>query len=399
MEQVYGNASLTLVAARSADARVGFITPKTEPEQQHCPLPLSSSTSEVLYFSPYRHQTIGPTSTRGWCYQEEVLSKRMVIFAQHQIAYYCRTWSSWEDGSCTTWNSPIAGVTGAFPSDATDLKVRREKTLVLWYTKVQAYTLRNLSNPHDVFAAIASIAKLAQEVLDSRYLAGLWESDIARGLLWKPKHHIVNGFWPVIRPRSRTYAPSPVTRAPSWSWASIEGPVFHQHAIRKGSSRLNVSIKLRPGAENNRWTADENCDVKELHIPHRELSLIGKISKAFVLDTPARDYLCDKEGSWWKKYGIQKAIKFGVLLGDAEFMNGDKYMLNDDNRDLDEKVVAIGMFDVAEEATKAVWCLRVIEREGLMLIKQGDQWSRVGTFLFERVSFFDGKDDRHIRLI
>ncbi|KAF3803342.1 hypothetical protein GCG54_00013452 [Colletotrichum gloeosporioides] len=277
MEQIDGNANLTLVAARSADSRLGFSIPKTKQAQQHRPLPLSSSSSEVLYSSPHRRQTKGLSSTRGWCYQEEVLSKRMIIFAGHQIAYYRRTWSSWESGDFSLPH----------------LKVRRCKPLGLWYTRIHAYMLCKLSNPHEIFAAIASIAKLAGEGLDSHYLAGLWECDIARGFLWKLKRHIASGCrLTVIRPSSTKHAPSPVIRAPSWSWASIEGPRKLQ------ASSINEVIRLRPGAENDRWTTDESCDVQALHIPHRELCLIRKVAKAFVLRVLVRDYLCYKDSNW-----------------------------------------------------------------------------------------------------
>ncbi|KAF4492955.1 hypothetical protein CGGC5_v002651 [Colletotrichum fructicola Nara gc5] len=337
MEQVYGNASLTVVAARSPDARLGFIKPLTGKERHPCPIPLSPSSNDVLYIDRPTNQSIGPTTARGWCYQEEFLSRFTIQFAEEQIVYNCPTWSSWEDGTSSIWGSPGMPPPPVFPSTATDVRIRREETLNSWYAQIDNFTLRTLSNPHDVFAAMASLAKLAHGALGSHYAAGLWEDDIARGLLWKPRHHVHRGFrTPPVRPRPTELAPFPVVRAPSWSWASVEGPIFHQHTRRKFKDFEKpgfIKIKRHPG--NNRWTVDEYCDVDALHMPHCELSLVGHVARALVLDTPVADYVSNKQRDWWKFWWKTKAKSYGVLLADAEEACADSSTLS-------EKVVAIG---------------------------------------------------------
>lgn len=281
-----------------------------------------------------------------------------------------------------------------FPSTAKDVNIRREQTLTMWYAQIDRFTLRTLSNPHDVFAAIASIAKLAVGVLGSHYVAGLWEDDIARGLLWKPRHHVHQGFRiPSVRPQPTRLAPPPVVRAPSWSWASVEGPIHHQHTGRKFKDFGKPGfIKIKPHLENNRWTVDAYCNAATLHMPNCELSLIGHVAKASVMDTPTADYVSSKQRNWWKYWWKNKAKHYGVLLADAEETCADDSTLSD-------KVIAIGMFDVPEEAAKEVWCLNIIEREGLMLVKQGEKWRRIGWFALERVSWFDVCHESQIRLV
>ncbi|KAF6808106.1 hypothetical protein CMUS01_13960 [Colletotrichum musicola] len=394
MEQVYGNAALTVTAARSPDSRLGFMTTAGGTKRQPCAIPLSSSNNDVLYIDRPRQLSLGPTSTRGWCYQEELLSKRTITFNEDQMVYKCLTWNSWEDGSSNIWGSPSSPSTPVFPSSAPDIKVRKDKTLNMWYGRVEQFTRRSLSNPHDIFGAIASIAKLAHGALGSRYLAGLWEDDMARGLLWKPRHHVQSTFHgPVTRPRPTFFAPPPVVRAPSWSWASVEGPVYHQNSAKRWADFGKEGfIKIKPGLENNRWTAGETCGVDTLHMPYCELNVVGQLAEASVLDAPAGDYVSKKPRSWWKFWWKNKAAKFGNLLADAEETDGD-------HASLDERVVAIGVFDVPEEAREKVWCLNVIDREGLMLLKDAEQWKRVGWFVLERVSWFDGREESAIRLI
>ncbi|KAF0331752.1 heterokaryon incompatibility protein [Colletotrichum asianum] len=302
MEHVYGNAALTVMAARSPDSREGFIKPLAGMKRQPCPIPLSLSSADVLYIDRPTNLSIGPTTTRGWCYQEEFLSKYTIQFAEEQIVYNCRTWSSWEDGTSKVWGSPGMPSPPVFPSTDKDVNIRREQTLTMWYAQIDRFTLRTLSNPHDVFAAIASIAKLAVGVLGSHYVAGLWEDDIARGLLWKPRHHVHQGFHiPPVRPQPTRLAPPPVVRAPSWSWASVEGPIHHQHTGRKFKDFEKPGfIKIKPRLENNRWTVDAYCNADTLHMPHCELSLIGHVAKASVMNTPTVDYVSSKQRNWWK---------------------------------------------------------------------------------------------------
>ncbi|KAF6821894.1 hypothetical protein CPLU01_12342 [Colletotrichum plurivorum] len=345
MEQVYGNAALTVMAARSPDSRLGFMTAAGGTKRQPCAIPLSSSNNNHLYIDRPRQRALGPTTTRGWCYQEEALSKRTITFNEDQMVYKCLTWNSWEDGSSNMWGSPSSSSTPVFPSTAPDMKVRKDKTLNMWYGKIEQFTKRSLSNPHDIFGAIASIAKLGHGALGSRYLAGLWEDDMARGLLWKPRYHLHNIFHrPVTRPR----------------------PAFLRLRRKWDEFGKDGFIRIKPGLENNRWTTDETCGVDTLHMPYCELSVVGQLAEASVLDAPASDYVFKKPEGWWKFYWVNKAAKFGSLLTDADETDAD-------DASWDERVVAIGLFDVPEEARKKVWCLNVIDREGLMLVKDAEQ--------------------------
>jgi hypothetical protein len=88
-------------------------------------------------------------------------------------------------------------------------------TYTLWGFVVEHCPQCKLTKPQDKLVAISGIAKLFQASLSAdTYLAGLWKNNLAYGLLW----------------RSATYEPSPLVRvphrAPSWSWASVEGKIL-----------------------------------------------------------------------------------------------------------------------------------------------------------------------------
>ena len=106
-----------------------------------------------------------------------------------------------------------------------------------WANTVGHYTRRDVTNADDRLAALAGVAEQFQRVWDAvdasgavivdhlhprpegsvrnRYLAGLWERFILHDLLWMVGL-VLDGN---LRPRPSVYC------APSWSWASVKGPV------------------------------------------------------------------------------------------------------------------------------------------------------------------------------
>ena len=81
-----------------------------------------------------------------------------------------------------------------------------------WYFVIVQFTLRELSNYHDKLPAIAGLADAWARKTGDAYLAGLFRSDLVRGLLW--------GSFPTNRTLIRTEY-----RAPSWTWAAYDGSV------------------------------------------------------------------------------------------------------------------------------------------------------------------------------
>lgn len=145
-----------------------------------------------------------------------------------------------------------------------------------WYQAMQRYTERCLTYSVDKLPAAEGLAReLAAKYELGRYFAGIWENDLALGLLWMPIAESEVAFvsrvwsWPPDATESlsktpfivlnRTVARQPTYLAPSWSWASLDGciqwPSFpHNHFgsiiqsaidLLYGEIRLiNVSLQL-----------------------------------------------------------------------------------------------------------------------------------------------------------
>ncbi|RGP61095.1 hypothetical protein FLONG3_10650 [Fusarium longipes] len=139
-------------------------------------------------------------STRGWTFQEDQLAPRNVFFGN--LTFHVSRGSELEsaDGS----------IVGHFRFIETMDSLQR--ALGTWYSMIDSYSRRNLSYEHDKFPAIAALAKsFSQTFKDQTYLAGLWESDIHKGLLWSTVAWMEFDDYQKLVSEKYT--------APSWSWA------------------------------------------------------------------------------------------------------------------------------------------------------------------------------------
>ncbi|RSL58425.1 hypothetical protein CEP54_007797 [Fusarium duplospermum] len=99
-------------------------------------------------------------------------------------------------------------------SSASLLDIRKQ-----WNHLITAYSQRNLTYPADKLIAFSAIPKTLDR--PGRYLAGLWETDLPCNLLWKVTHL----WFPSSGTVDKRKAKLETYRAPSWSWASVDGEV------------------------------------------------------------------------------------------------------------------------------------------------------------------------------
>jgi hypothetical protein len=88
----------------------------------------------------------------------------------------------------------------------------------LWGKIIETYSKAQLTFRKDKLIALSGIAREIQHLLRSTYVAGLWSCHLPYSLLWAVKS---SGY------RSADYL------APSWSWASVEGPISFPDGMRE----------------------------------------------------------------------------------------------------------------------------------------------------------------------
>ncbi|EIW62306.1 HET-domain-containing protein, partial [Trametes versicolor FP-101664 SS1] len=193
MHHVYLYAHLTIMAGSAKDVSEGFLW-----QDRRSPPDL------------YPDGVLGCMATRAWCMQEYLLSPRSLIFAPGGLLLFrCRTMME---------NSLFLPIPPAAEPGSTQWGDMHDN----WRDVVEDYTRRAASVESDKLVACAAVAEQFHRALGSdAYLAGLWRSDLLRHLLWSSDYYPDTADLSTHSPHTRPAA----YRAPSWSWAAIDGVV------------------------------------------------------------------------------------------------------------------------------------------------------------------------------
>tara|TARA_R110002003_G_scaffold534_8_gene20272 strand:- start:9357 stop:10307 length:951 start_codon:yes stop_codon:yes gene_type:complete len=122
--------------------------------------------------------------------------------------------------------------------------------LVEWPKLVEQFTSKGLTYSKDRLEALSGLATLAHEKTpNSRYLAGMWSTDLPYSLLWA-SDHAAAGETPVSRMPIVPYAPS-------WSWANVVGPIWHvDRHLDQFTNRRSGNDEVKPLLEIVQASAD-----------------------------------------------------------------------------------------------------------------------------------------------
>ncbi|TID27527.1 homodimeric type dihydroorotase [Venturia nashicola] len=231
MAGIYMNSYLNLAATRAADDAEGFLGARdvrvhvplevTLPAQNGSDKDAISGTIHLfnvpLHLAAFSRSYVideeAPLSQRGWVVQERFLAPRTLYFGSSQISFECLEKFNTEDGCEQTTH--IYNFDELPPIEITSKGVRKDEGYRgsgRWADMLRLYSSKALSRESDKLPAFSGLARLFQEKLRDSYVAGLWRNNIVQGLCWLSIE--------ASHSRPSTY------RAPSWSWASIDGWIF-----------------------------------------------------------------------------------------------------------------------------------------------------------------------------
>lgn len=212
MDKVYRNAYCTVAADGAADSNGGCIINQNTLAIRPCMVhtddgPMYCLPPEALL---QRNFELEPLEQRAWALQERILSPRILHCTTDQLFWECN-----EEFKCQTYPHDLKG-NGDFrkvPRITLDL-LPHGSLHSQWNGVILDYCKRSLTKEEDKLIALSGIAKAFQSrMTDDIYLAGLWYYSLPLALLWR-----VADETSVTRPSSY--------RAPSWSWASIDGNII-----------------------------------------------------------------------------------------------------------------------------------------------------------------------------
>jgi len=164
-----------------------------------------------------------PLDLRAWTFQERILSSRVISYGPRTLKWSCASKEyHLDDSLCALtyqlaeYPSCIAQMMSRFISNPGNSRENSSDTINApdWLLFVLQYSARKHSEPEDRLVALSGVVQMLASRKQSHYLAGLWRNNLIEELGWYR--------------RRRGYRARPAKyRAPSWSWASIDGQVYH----------------------------------------------------------------------------------------------------------------------------------------------------------------------------
>ncbi|KAJ6789088.1 hypothetical protein PWT90_00390 [Aphanocladium album] len=260
---VYANAYVTISATGAADTSQGLFFPRAERQYARIPYAAQAgASSPVLAFclplqkevqrEGYIWMEDEPASAGVWNFQERVLSPRVVHFASDQLYVECVQEFVSEDGlrESICYHKTVA----ALPAETNKRQLSPPATdpFSRWYAILYDYGRRKMATPVDKLGALANVARAFGEMIPGdggEYVAGHWKGSLPVSLFWQ----------------SLLCTPSGDGRAPSWSWASVQGipamslggAIVDQHY----ATVVATHVELANAADNNPFGAVRSASV------------------------------------------------------------------------------------------------------------------------------------------
>ncbi|KAL1863979.1 hypothetical protein Daus18300_007944 [Diaporthe australafricana] len=373
MFEIFQNAFLTIGAAASTSTDEGFLTRRSP---RAVSLPFSSSCNpqvsgnfSISTVPSFPFLTDGETNEkplendlfpskwdrRGWVWQEQKLSKRLLIFGREMLHFKCDHCTRSEDDNIWSDGPPPFTMKRGW-----------------WEWWMEGYSQKQLTYLRDKLPAVSGLARLMDRnsVLSgegpAEYLAGLWfspqetrlEHSWRVKLYWKLSHQDCS-FQEMLK--GLTSGDLEVYSAPSWSWASrregadwqgigafeghspqaFEAQVEDHNMVLMGPDRLG---RVKPGSY-----------LKLSGLMHRTPLYVNAAK-------PSKDHFME-----WK-----------IPDSHLRFSLDWKYSVHRDGGDLDREVQLFGLWRTKEQ-------LKDIFR-GLLLLQDGSDshFYRVGVFFILR---------------
>ncbi|KKP01075.1 hypothetical protein THAR02_06812 [Trichoderma harzianum] len=239
MAEIFRNSLVTLIPLRTTSSDEGFLERNPSIKIPYHSTEWNISGSFFLRHMPFSYQFAesalrGEPSwsdrpllleiqastwhTRGWTFQEDMFAMRKLYIGQLMMH-----WDSLKPVDIIRTEDNII-------NDKQDRIDKAESSIIHtstpwrgdydyqgWYNLMLEYSNKELTYQTDRLPAVSSYADLIASKSGDTYLAGLWEKNLHRGLLWK-----IHRRWRwTFRQLKGWLKHPPQYIAPSWSWARI----------------------------------------------------------------------------------------------------------------------------------------------------------------------------------
>ena len=231
MADIYQNSLLTIAATSSPDFRGGcFAADQTSDiclkiegvEGGEALIAARDCHGESLMMERESFRKLFPLYSRGWVFQERMLSRRVLYCTHSELQFECRERLVCEcDNNHMYPFGPTKTIEGRRMQQSKNQyaepmrkhgvrgQYSTRELCQSWQSTVAQYSDLLLTRATDKLPALSGCAKALGTLTGDTYLAGIWRATFAEGMLWTV-------IPPIDLSRPEKW------RSPSWSWASVD---------------------------------------------------------------------------------------------------------------------------------------------------------------------------------
>ena len=221
MADIYSNSLLTILAVEGYNANAGLS--RCNGQYQERPLEDGMLVNETVLASsgePSRSNTVW--TSRGWTYQETILSPRLLIVEGQRLIFNCEQ-IQFKEGK-----SPQRPITDP-RFERLHVKLKRRNSLETYEHIVHVYSRLKLTYDDDVQNDFEGILSQLQPYLRSQVIFGLPETELVRAMSWRASKGERDEEAIILRRRKNLKTGE--DWGPSWSWMGWVGGVHYDYAL------------------------------------------------------------------------------------------------------------------------------------------------------------------------
>jgi hypothetical protein len=228
---IYGRASLMLTAALRSEPNIGLFHERTILQSPALGLAKDRHfRPRVLRWMSNIEET--PLARQGWNVAERMLAPRLVHFTDRQLVWECASGCQFEAAKIINDQDTGPQINGydkklfqefvasALLPPLTDIDTDEipyageaglAARLEAWTGSVNALSWGSFEDPSEKLPLVGKIALAISDASMGDYLAGIWSKNVISGLAWGRMFSLLTAATGYV--------------APTWSWASVNGPV------------------------------------------------------------------------------------------------------------------------------------------------------------------------------
>ncbi|KAJ4385432.1 hypothetical protein N0V93_009860 [Gnomoniopsis smithogilvyi] len=260
---------------------------------------------EHYRFAFYRQ----PLGLRAWTFQERVLAPRVLALGQGEVFWDCLELREASESFPLGLAPSVSAVLGAAQLEITipTTKLPLHEFYSHWQRVLDNYTPRNITYVEkDKLIALGAVASRMCRVQNDVYIAGHFLSTLPYSLLWRLHNTNDGEKWSGTNGK-RVPSSTASINTPSWSWASIDGPVRHYTGSQPASKDMwpNCLATLR----------SHTLDLED------ELNPFGQCRSASItISTVCTEIVWSQATSGWQLLDRTKTLEDYNKWGDPVFI-------------------------------------------------------------------------------